>query len=299
MSTTDEKYINQELAPYLAEVEAATTPLAAIDKGSIGQGAVLGRQLATARSYLGGFLVRASALVPPTAWKASFEALVAIVTDMAAAVDELQIAVDANQTEMFAQAHGKLAATLARHAEWKATLARGLAAAHITQAPLPPPREPTTKPPIDPTPHPCGGPCPCTDVSIEKTGGVITKCTLSRDYGVSGVHCANGPVLFDAKTGELAECTAAALFPPYASETPGTPKDRVVLCGPGPVTKGAFGVSSCILASDVVVGPDAAKTTIAKTARVFFSAPFVIERAVMPDGTSTCFDVAGKSTACP
>lgn len=295
---TDEQYINKDLGPALAQVEAATTPLAKIQTGDVGQGAVLGRQLVTARSYLAGFLVGASKLSPPAAWKASLESLVAIVTDMAAAVDELQMAADANRPEMFTEAHAKLAATLKRHADWKTALTNGLAAAHITQAPLPPPPEPTTKPPIDNTPHPCGGPCPCTDTSIEKKGDVITACVLSRDYPVSNVLCAAGKVLFDEKTGELAECASSAMFTPYAIEKPGTPKERVVLCGSGPVTRASFGVSSCVLDSDLVVGPDGATTTIAKTARIFYSAPFVITKAAMPDGKTTCFDDAGKVIPC-
>ncbi len=298
VGNVDEKYINQDLAPYLAQLEAATTPLGKISATDVVQGPALGRQLVTARSYLAGFLVGAPALTPPSAWKASLDSLVEIVTDMAAVVDELQMAVDANRAEMFAEAHEKLAATLKRHAEWKAALASGLRAAKITQAPLPAPPEPTTKPPVDPTPHPCGGPCPCTDSSIEKTGDVITKCMLSRDYGVSGVHCANGLVLFDSETGELAECTAAATFTPYAIDTPGTPKERVALCGSGPVTKASFGVSSCVLDAALVVGPDDAKTTIAKTARIFYAAPLQITKAVMPDGTQTCFDAAGKVVDC-
>lgn len=297
-TNVDDKYINQDLAPLLAQVEAATTPLAKIGPGDVTQGVGLGRNLMTARSYLAGFLVGASKLAPPAQWKASLESLVSIVTDLAAAVDDLQMATDANRPEMFTEAHGKLAAALKRHADWKAALTNGLASAHVPQAPLPSAPEPTTKPPIDNTPHPCGGPCPCTATSIEKTGDVITKCVLSRDFGVSGVHCAAGPVLFDGKTGELAECASAAMFSPYAIETPGTPKERVALCGLGPVSKSSFGVSSCILEADLVIGPEGSTSTIAKTARVFYSAPLTITRAVMPDGKTTCFDDAGKTIDC-
>jgi len=297
-ANADEQYINKDLAPSLAQVEAATVPLAKIQVGDVSQGPALGRQLMTARSYLAGFLVGATKLSPPTAWKASLDSLVAIVTDMAAAVDELQMAADANRAEMFTAAHGKLAATLKTYADWKTSLTNGLAAAHATQAPLPAPPAPTTAPPIDNAPNPCGGPCPCTDASIEKKGDVITACMLSRDYPVSNVYCAAGKVLFDEKTGELTDCVAAAMFTPYAIETPGTPKERVAVCGAGPVTKSAFGVSSCILDAELVVGPEGATTTIAKTARVFYSAPLQIAKAVMPDGKQTCFDDTGKAYAC-
>jgi hypothetical protein len=297
-ANADSQYINGDLAPFLAQVEAATVPLAKIQAGDVAQGAALGRQLMTARSYLAGFLVGASKLSPPSAWKASLDSLVAIVTDMAAAVDELQMAADANRAEMFTEAHRKLAATLQRHAEWKTALTNGLAAAKITQAPLPAPPAPTTAPPIDPTPHPCGGPCPCTATSIEKTGDVITACVLTRDYGVSGVHCAAGPVAFDAKTGALATCTSAAMFTPYPPEKPGTAPERVAICGVGPVTKNATGIETCVLDADLLVGSADAPTKIAKTARVHFRDATSLHAAVMPDGKRTCFDATNKVIEC-
>lgn len=294
----DEKYINTDLAPFLAQVEAATVPLSKVQAGDVVQGAALGRQLMTSRSYLAGFLVGASKLTPPTAWKASLDALIAIVTDMAAAVDDLQMAADANRAEMFTDAHRKLAATLKRHADWKAALASGLAAAHITQTPLPPPPAPTTAPPIDRTPNPCGGPCPCTATSIEKKGDVITACILSRDYSVSNVYCASGKVLFHETTGELASCDAAALFTPYPAEKPGTPPERVAVCGPGPVTKSAIGITSCVLDVDLVIGPADAPTTIAKKSRILYRDANEIMAAVTPQGNETCFDAAGKVVDC-
>ncbi len=294
----DEKYINTDLAPFLAQVEAATVPLSKVQAGDVVQGAALGRQLMTSRSYLAGFLVGASKLTPPTAWKASLDALIAIVTDMAAAVDDLQMAADANRAEMFTDAHQKLAAALKRHADWKAALASGLAAAHITQTPLPPPPAPTTAPPIDRTPNPCGGPCPCTATSIEKKGDVITACMLSRDYSVSNVYCASGKVLFHETTGELASCDAAALFTPYPAEKPGTPPERVAVCGPGPVTKSAIGITSCVLDVDLVIGPADAPTTIAKKSRILYRDANEIMAAVTPQGNETCFDAAGKVVDC-
>jgi hypothetical protein len=297
-ASVDEQYINRDLAPSLAQLEAATTPLGQIQPGDVTQGTALGRRLMTARAYLGGFLVGASKLSPPTAWKTSLDTLVAIATDMAAAVDDLQMAADANRAEMFTSAHAKLSAALKRYAEWKTSLTNGLVAAHITQAPLPPPPEPTTKPPIDNTPQPCGGPCPCTATSIEKKGDVITACILTRDYGVSGSYCAAGKALFDEKTGELTECVSAAMFTPFAIETPGTPKERVAVCGAGPITKANGNVTSCILDAELVVGPEGATSKLEKPARIFFSDAKKVTKAVMPDGKQTCFDDAEKATAC-
>lgn len=297
-ATAGATFVNGDLGPLLAQVEAAIGPLATVGPTDASKGVALGRQLVTARSYLAGFLVGASKVSPPTEWKPSVDALVAIVTELAGTVDELQMAVDGGDTAAFTTAHEKLAGALKRHAAWKTAFATSLATAHITQAPLPAPPAPTTPPPVDPTPQPCGGPCPCTDASIVKTGDVITRCNLSRDYGVSGVHCGAGPVRFDEKTGELAECTSAAVFTPYPPEAAGTPGDRVVLCGTGPVTKAAFGVESCILEAPVVVGPEGKTTTIAKTAHVYFAAPGRIVEATMPDGTMTCFRETGVPMGC-
>ena len=145
----------------------------------------------------------------------------------------------------------------------------------------------------DNTPNPCGGPCPCSATSIEKKGDVIVACSLSRDYPVSNVYCAAGRVTFDATTGELATCDAAAMFTPYPPETPGTAKEKVVVCGPGPVTRGPAGLETCILDADVVVG----ETTVAKKTKVVFAGGVIVE-AVTPDGKATCFGAAGTLAAC-
>lgn len=297
-ANADEHFINKDLAPLLAQVEAAIPPLIKAQvELTRAPGTDAQRQaLATARAYLAGFLVGASKLSPPTAWKSSLDSLVAIVTKLAEQTDQLELTW--RQDAELKKAASALGDTLKSYADWKTALTNGLASAHIAQAPLPPPPEPTTKPPIDNTPHPCGGPCPCTDISIERKGNVITACTLSRDYSVSNIYCAAGKVLFDENTGELSECVAAALFPPFAIETPGTPKDRVPVCGAGPVTKANGAVTSCILDAELTIGPDGATTKVTKPARVFFSEAKKVSRAVMPDGKQTCFDDAEKVTNC-
>jgi hypothetical protein len=274
-----DRYINQELAPHLAKVSAARAGYDDISAAMIDTPDNLPnlthRLTDAALPFLTQALDGIGKVTPPEHVKYLHDALLALVTEERAAIEEMSKALDPIDLAAFKQGHERMMEVQPSRLRWNDKLEGVLGEYAIkmnelpdVDVPKPRPRRPAATPP------PAAPPCvPGTEV---KTGDVIVECTTTE--GIAGL-CSAGKMTFHA-TGAPKTCTTELMFAAPGAD-PATPKDQMALCGPGEVALDPAGaVIGCVAASEVMVSG----TKVPEGAKLVLGAKAKVVSAELPDG---------------
>jgi hypothetical protein len=251
-----DRYVNQELAPHLAKILAARAGYDDISAAYIespGNVPNLTHRLTDAAyPFLTQALDALKKLAPPEKAKLLHDDLVLIVQAEQAAIGEMSKALDPVDVEAFKAGHAKMMDVQEGIMLWDRKLGRTLAENGVKLKPLP-------------------------DVEVPKPRAAAEPARPAAP--ATPPMCSEGTVTHH-DTGEPRSCTTEMMF--AAPDTdPATPKDQMVLCGPGELTYDTRGMLvGCTVFSDLDVGgtkiPKGSKVTLGEKAKVV--------SAVLPDG---------------
>ncbi|NVB84214.1 MAG: hypothetical protein HOV81_37910 [Kofleriaceae bacterium] len=268
-----DRYINTDLAPYLARALAARAGYADITAEDFEKrpSRTKYRIRDAALPLLTEAVEGASKLTPPPAAKQLHDDFVATVKAERDAIAEMAAAFDPPDPDKFRRGHAKMMDAQASVMRWERKLDETLASHGLKLRPLPDVKIPEAKA-DEPVADGSGG-----SAAAPKVHGMC-KADSEKAAPDGSVTCA----------------TEYVFAPPET--VAGTPKESVVLCGPGgPLTYGPDGVlSGCQLESNLVIGTE----TIPKGSRVVLGAQARVTKAVLPNGNGICFDERLKSKPC-
>ena len=272
-----DRYINQELAPHLAKILAARAWLRRHQGGRRREPRQPGEPDPPAHRCCAAVTQAAdglSKLTPPPSIEYLHAGLLDIAKEEQAAVADMSAALAPVDVAKFKAGHDRLMSIQERVVAWEGKLDTALREHAVTMKPLPDvdipkPREQAPTPPAA-----AGFAAPCDPATKVVTGGAVVECTLTEGYEL----CGAGKATFHPN-GKPKTCTSEMMFAPPETEA-GTPKDQVVLCGPGELTRGADGVvEACTLASDMV-----GTTRVGKGAKVTLGAKAKVTQVILGDG---------------
>jgi hypothetical protein len=268
-----DRYINTDLAPYLARALAARAGYGDITAEDFEKRTSRTRYRIrdAALPLLTEAVEGASRLTPPPAVRQLHDDFIATVKTEREAIAEMAAAFDPADADKFRRGHARMMDAQSAVMRWERALDETLASNGLKLRPLPDVKIPEARPDEPVADGSAGSAAPPKVPGMCKADSVTT-----------------------APDGTVTCATEYMFAPPET--VAGTPKESVVLCGPGgPLTYGPDGVlTGCHLESNLVVGAD----TIPKGSSVVLGPSARVTKAVLPNGNGLCFDERLRSKPC-
>ncbi len=261
-----DRYINTELAPYLARALAARAGYGDISADDFEQRPSRTRYRIrdAALPLLGEALDGASKLVPPAGARQLHDDFLVTLRAERDAIAEMAAAFEPPDGAKFRSGHAKMMDAQDDVSRWERTLDHTLAANGLKLKPLPDVK----------IPEPVAEPAPAAPPPLPAACKAGTA-KVAADRSVA--------------------CESEYIFAPPETVA-GTPKESVVVCGAGPITYGPDGaVTSCVLRGSVVIGSE----TIPRGSQVVLGPKARVMKAVLEGGKGLCFDDEARSKPCP
>lgn len=269
-----DQYINHDYGPHLSRVFAARAAYADIKADDILEkpATVRYRIHDVALPFLNQSLDGLSKITPPAAAKQYHESEIEVLTRERDAIAEMDKALD--NPEMFKVAHARMMDVQEGVMSSERSLDKLLADHHLVLANLPKVEIPKQQDPAPPAAQPAQ---PAQPRATEDIAPNCKEGTAKR------------------AADDFVTCETELMFSPPETVA-GTPRESVVVCGPGELIYAPTGaVVSCVSVGKLKIG----ETDIAKGAKITFGDKAHVMKAVLPDGKSLCFDDNNASTPCP